>query len=133
MKKSTNFLSFILVITIVAASFNTNAAIVAPDTNPICKTWNLSAETVLGIDQAPEASMVGDKLIINEDNTISVKFMGIESTGTYILVGDNTWLSITLADGKALRLKVVSVSATTLTVDYVNSVSEHRIFVFTAL
>lgn len=133
MKKSTGFLSFIIVMTFVATGYNIKAAVVTPDTNPICKTWNITAETVLGVDQAPEASMAGDKLIINEDNTISVKFMGIESTGTYNLVGDNTWLSISLADGTALRLKVLSVTATTLTVDHVNSASEHRIFVFTAL
>jgi len=133
MKKLTNLLSFALVITFISASAVSNAATSPEGTEPFFKTWNISGEIVAGVQQAPEAIMAGDQLIINIDNTISVTFNGVTLAGTYVLVGGNTWLSISLIDGSSLRLKVLSISETTLQVEHINAESVHRIFVFTAL
>ena len=122
-----------VIITLVSNSGIIKASVMPPVTNPFCKTWNLTGEIVTGVEQAPEAIMAGDKLIINEDLTITVTFNGVETDGTYVLVGDNTWLSISLNDGSSLRLKVLNITETTLQVEHINAESVHRIFVFTAL
>ena len=133
MKKLTNLLSFALVITFISVTAVSKAAALPDGTEPFCKTWNISGEIVAGVQQAPEAIMAGDQLIINLDNTISVTFNGVALTGTYVLVGGNTWLSISLSDGSSLRLKVLSITETTLQVEHINAESVHRIFVFTAM
>lgn len=133
MKKLTNLLSFVLVITFISATAVANSTALPEGTETFCKTWNISGEIVGGVQQAPEAIMAGDQLIINLDNTISVTFNGVTLTGTYVLVGGNTWLSASLSDGSSMRLKVLSITETTLQVEHINAESVHRIFVFTAL
>lgn len=133
MKKLTNFLSFALIITFTTATVVANAATLPEGTETFCKTWNISGEIVAGVQQAPDAVMAADKLIINLDNTISVTFQGVTLTGTYILVAGNTWLSISLSDGTSMRFKILSITETTLQVEHINAESVHRIFTFTAL
>ncbi len=133
MKKLSNLISFALFITFISATAVSSAATLPDGTEQFCKTWNISREIVAGTQQSPEAAMAEDQLIINLDNTISVTFQGESLTGTYVIVGGNTWLSISLIDGTSLRLKIMSISETTLQVEHVNAESVHRIFVFTAL
>jgi hypothetical protein len=123
---------FLVTILLITATTQQTKAQVADFNTQLCHNWTISAVELYGAEVPAEGANAGDKLNINADKTIDMILNGHGYAGTYRVSEDGTWMSISLSETTAMRLKILELTDTKLKVDHIED-NIHYVLVFTHL
>jgi hypothetical protein len=119
-----------LLATIVSLSTASHAATIIPDGTQLIHAWQIQSIEIMGVATTPDATMAGDMLDLNPDNTFTAVIDGNALSGTYGIDPSNTWITLYITADSAMRIKVIMLDGLQMKTDRVDGDGNHTIVTY---